>query len=179
MHSENKHIYCTLWVFLLLNLKMQSSSKMSLLFELMVKNMRPNLISNLCCSYLKMKINFIRSQFFSVKAKNSLLNWKLSFEDWRKSRLAKHHITWVPCKPILNGGLVCVYIYIYKFFENLYIYIYIYIHLCILKINLASTCTAELVTLRRFFSHFSAIIIFCHCHLISTQTSATNVLKTT
>ena len=168
MHSENKHIYCTMQVFLLLNLKMQSSSKMSLLFELMVKNMRPNLISNLCCSYLKMKINFIRSQFFSVKAKNSLLNQKLSFEDWRKSRLAKHHITWVPCKPILNGGLVC-----------LYIYIYIYIYLCILKINLASTCTAELVTLRRFFSHFSAIIIFCHCHLISTQTSTTNVLKTT
>ena len=42
MHSKNKHIYCTMQVFLLLNLKMQSSSKISLLFELMVKNMRPN-----------------------------------------------------------------------------------------------------------------------------------------
>ena len=69
MHSENKHIYRTLWVFLLLNLKMQSSSKMSLLFELMVKNMRPNLISNLWCSYPQMKIDFMLSQFFYVQSK--------------------------------------------------------------------------------------------------------------
>ena len=93
------------------------------------------ILSQTCVVHIsKWKSTSFEASFPLSKQKKSLRR-KLSYEDWRKT-----------CKTPHNLGPMQTH------FKRRSI---IYIYLCILKINLASTCMAELVTVRRFFSHFS------------------------